>query len=228
MRKERRNRPAAHDGRVRRGVQSRQRIVDALVDLVGRGEVQPTAQQVADQAGVGIRTVFRHFTEMELLYQSMDARLEGEVRPLLRRVPRDGSLTERIAGLTAQRATFFERIAPYKRSANRLRWRSPFLQQRHAYVVAELRTDLQSWLPELSERPDAVVEAVDLLTSFDVWDRLRSDQRLNQKAAVAVVDAAITALLGTAGVEPRSAEARMGANDVARRRPEPVGRRRKG
>ena len=48
----------ALDGRVRRGARNRQTIVDALLDLVGSGILRPTAQQVADRAGVGIRTVF--------------------------------------------------------------------------------------------------------------------------------------------------------------------------
>src|SRR5690349_22289922 len=65
----------ALDGRVRRGERSRDAIVGALFDLIGGGVLQPTAQQVADRAGVGIRSVFRHFTEMDSLYAAMDTRL---------------------------------------------------------------------------------------------------------------------------------------------------------
>ena len=84
----------ALDGRFRRGERSRQAIVAALVELVGRGILQPTAQQVADQAGVGIRSVFRHFSEMESLYAAMDARLEGDAVPILRGGSRTGAMGE--------------------------------------------------------------------------------------------------------------------------------------
>jgi AcrR family transcriptional regulator len=188
----------ALDGRVRRGERSRQAIVTALFDLVGAGVVQPTAQQVAARAGVGIRTVFRHFSEMESLYAAMDGRLEGEVRPALRTTRHAGALAERTGGLVRQRVLLFERIAPYKRSANLQRWRSRFLQGRHRAMQAELRSDLVRWLPELQDAPEWVVDAVDLVTSFEAWDRLRGDQRLGTKAAAAVVERSVEALLRSA------------------------------
>ena len=55
------------DGRALRSERSRRPIVEALFALVGEGVLQPTAQQVADRAGVGIRTVFRHFEDMDAL-----------------------------------------------------------------------------------------------------------------------------------------------------------------
>lgn len=189
------DRKAALDGRVRRGARSRQTIVAALLDLVGGGSLQPTAQQVADRAGVGIRTVFRHFSEMDRLHQSMAERLEGEARPLLAGAQRVGSLEDRARGLVRQRATFFERIAPYKRSANLLRWRSRFLQDRHLNMLRGLRADLLQWLPELEDGPADLAEAVDLATSFEAWDRLRSDRQLSVKLAVAVLERMTVALL---------------------------------
>ena len=53
------------DGRVLRGARTRERIVDAVFELVSEGTVRPTAEEVASRAGVGIRTVFRHFDDME-------------------------------------------------------------------------------------------------------------------------------------------------------------------
>ena len=176
------------DGRVRRGERSRQRIVAALFDLVGAGVLQPTAQQVAARAGVGMRTVFRHFSEMETLYAAMNGRLDGEVRPALMAARRVGPLSERVAGLVRQRARLFERVAPYKRAANLQRWRSRYLEGRHRVMQRDLRADLLTWLPELGDAPTAAVETVDLVTSFEAWERLRNDQGLGVKAAMAVVE----------------------------------------
>ena len=189
------DRAPALDGRVRRGARSRQTIVDALLDLIGSGVLQPTAQQVADRARVGIRTVFRHFSEMESLYQAMGARLEGEARPLLVGAPQGGNWEDRARGLVRQRATFFERIGPYKRAANLLRWRSRFLRDRHQNLLRALRGDLLQWLPELAGAPADVVEGIDLATSFEAWDCLRSDRQLSQKLAIAVMERSVIALV---------------------------------
>jgi len=171
------------DGRQRRSERSREAIVQALFDLIGSGALQPTAQQVAARAGVGIRSVFRHFADMESLFVEMDARLQAEAVPILRGDPVEGSLARRVRALVERRAVFFERIAPYKRSATVQRWRSAFLQRQHGVLVSSLRADLLRWLPELGRAPADLVEALDLVLSFEAWERLRTDQRLGRSRA---------------------------------------------
>lgn len=193
---------AALDGRVRRGARSRQAIIAALWDLIGGGELQPTAQQVATRAGVGIRSVFRHFSEMESLYQAMDARLEAEVRPLLVAPPSGGTLEERVDRLVRHRAAFYERVAPYKRSANTLRWRSRFLRERHAFLQRSLHDDLRRRFPQVTD--GEVLEGLGVATCFESWDRLRIDRQLSVKAAMAVVLRASLALLSARPVKRRA------------------------
>jgi AcrR family transcriptional regulator len=183
------------DGRVRRGERSGQAIVEALVGLVGEGILEPTAQQVAARAGVGLRTVFRRFADMESLFAEMSARVQREALPLLVEGRPSGDLTERARALVGQRATFFERIAPFKRSGNLKRWRSPFLRDRHARLVRELRADLMRWLPELRRAPASVVDALDLVTSFEAWDRLRTEQRLGRERTQAAVERMVLCLV---------------------------------
>ena len=178
----------ASDGRVRRGERSGQAIVEALVELVGEGIIEPTAQQVAARAGVAIRTVFRRFSDMERLFAEMSARVQATALPLLLGGQPSGDLIERARALVRRRVSFFEGIAPYKRSANLKRYRSPFLRDRHAELVEALRADLVRWLPELRRAPDALVEALDVATSFEAWDRLRTEQRLGRERAHAAVE----------------------------------------
>jgi len=186
----------ASDGRVRRGERSGQAIVEALVGLVGDGILEPTAQQVAVRAGVGMRTVFRRFSDMESLLAEMGARVEAEALPLLVGGRPSGDLTERARALVSQRATFFERIAPYKRAGNLKRWRSPVVRYRHARLVRALRADLRRWLPELRRAPAGVADALDLATSFEAWDRLRTEQRLARERAQAAVERMVLCLVG--------------------------------
>lgn len=189
----------AEDGRVRRSQRSGQAIVEALMELIGEGVVEPTAQQVAERARVGIRTVFRRFSDVESLYAEMDARLQERYVPLLHAGRVSGGIEERARALAARRAAFFERIAPFKRSGNLKRWRSPFLSDRHALLVRALRSDLLERIPELRQASAAVLAAVELLTAIESWDRLRLDQGLGVSRAQAAVEAALLALVSPLG-----------------------------
>jgi AcrR family transcriptional regulator len=186
----------AVDGRVQRGERNRAAIVAAVFALVGEGVLEPTAEQVAKRARVGLRSVFRHFRDMESLYGALDARLHAEVAPIVARGEPSGGLAGRVRELAARRARLFERVAPYKRSANLVRARSPFIDAQHRALVVQLREDLRRWLPELADRPRAVADAVELATSFEAWDRLRGDQRLSAARARGVVEAMVLALIG--------------------------------
>jgi AcrR family transcriptional regulator len=189
---------AAPDGRLLRSERSREAIVRALYELVGEGSLEPTAEQVAERAGVGIRTVFRHFSDMESLFSEMDARIEAEARPLLEAAeskgPGSGPPVSRARALAGRRAAFFEQIAPYKRAGNLKRARSSFLDSRHARLVRALRDDLLHWLPELAHAPPELCDALELAASFEAWDRLRSDQRLSRSRAGAALECAICTL----------------------------------
>jgi AcrR family transcriptional regulator len=190
-----RRRTEPRDGRARRSDRSRRAIVEALFALVGEGELQPTAQQVADRAGVGIRSVFRHFEDMESLRAEIGARIRAAVAPLTEAPLPGGDLEQRARELVGRRAALFERIAPYKRAGDLQRWSSPFLREGHRGVVRELRAALRRWLPELERAPDELVEALDLAVSFEAWDRLRSEQRLGAPRARAVLERIVLALV---------------------------------
>lgn len=193
--------PPHTDGRERIGARNRERIVNALLDLVRAGELQPTAEQVARHAKVGTRTVFRHFDDMETLTAELAARVEREIRPLLAKPPVDGTPRARVRELVRRRANLYERIAPFKRSGNLRRPRSEFLQRSHADLNRRLRAELTEALAsELDGPSNEQLEALDLVMSFEAWDRLRLDQQLGRKRAVEVIESATLAVLaaGTA------------------------------
>ena len=59
------------DGRRLRSIDSRARIVKAMLALIEEGDMAPGAEAVAARAEVGLRTVFRHFKDMESLYRDV-------------------------------------------------------------------------------------------------------------------------------------------------------------
>ena len=184
------------DGRLRRSERSRELIADALYELLGEGEIEPSAQKVADRAGVGIRTVFRLFSDMDALYATVNARLEFEVEPMLRESSSDGDArAARTESLINERVAVFEQVGVYIRFTNRNRDRSEFLASRYRKVTVRLRERLLHWLPELSTASPVLVEALDQAISFEAWDRLRNDQRLSRRRAQATVHLAADSLL---------------------------------
>jgi AcrR family transcriptional regulator len=184
------------DGRALRGARNRERIVEALLELVREGELLPTAEQVSQRAGVGTRTVFRHFDDMESLNSEVQAAIKLEIDPLLTEPRSTGSLEQRTRAMIRRRIAIFERIAPFMRSGDIQRWNTPFLQRNHAEDTRRLRADLLKWLPELVDADDDRLEALDLFTSFEAWNRLRVDQRLGRDRTQEVIEAAALAILG--------------------------------
>ena len=183
------------DGRSQRSARSRARIVDALLELVQEGELLPTGEQVAARAGVGLRTVFRHFDDMEGLNAELETRVRGLVAPLREMPPPRGELGTRVRELVRRRSIAFERIAPFKRSEQVQRWRSAALQESHARMLRELGQTLVAVLPELASTPVATRQAIELLCSFEAWDKLRTDQGLGRERAQEVIIGAVITLI---------------------------------
>jgi AcrR family transcriptional regulator len=183
------------DGRTQRSERSRSAIVQAMIELIGEGALAPTAQQVAERADVGVRTVFRHFSDMDTLFATMNEQLTARVEPLLVEAVQTGPLEERVDGLVERRLEIFGTIAPYLRSSVTQRWRSEFLRKEHERTIRTLRQDLRRWLPEVESAPAEVADALELLLSFEGLLRLRFDQRLGPRRMGAMLRWAILALL---------------------------------
>jgi AcrR family transcriptional regulator len=183
--------PDTVDGRTERAARTRERIIAAILDLVRAGNLNPTAEEVAQYAVVGHRTVFRHFQDMETLYDEMNARVRVHVEAGLSASPVQTALADRIEALAAERAATFELITMYYLSGDIRMHSSPTLKRHRAQFARLLRTQLLAHLPEV----EPAVEAADLLTSVDGWLRLRRTQKLSVERARRVTIEALTALV---------------------------------
>ena len=86
----------AVDGRRLRSERSRQAIIDATEDLMNDGNLIPTAQAIAERAGVGIRSFFRHFADMDSLFTAVDEQGRDRYESRFLGGDREGELDERI------------------------------------------------------------------------------------------------------------------------------------
>ncbi len=186
------------DGRRQRSEASRERIVRAMLELVGAGQVTPSAEAVAAHAGVGLRTVFRHFDNMESLYQQIDAVMTAEIRPMVERPFSAGEWKAQLGELIDRRIGIFERIMPFKIAADVHRHHSPFLAGQVAGMTREQRAELGRLVPK-DKRDDALFfESLDLVLSFETWRRLRKNQKLSLPRARQVLERLVGALLKAA------------------------------
>ena len=183
------------DGRIQRSARSRQLIIDALITLINHGNLIPSAQQVADQAGVAIRTVFRHFSEMESLYLEIDETIRPACESLFLRGDRGGLLEERVLHAIECHHAAYTELMPLLQTSHILLWRSPQVKKNYARGQRQIRKDLDDWLPELKKVSAESREAIDAITSFEFWDRLQTHQGLGKKASISLIAKLVLELL---------------------------------
>jgi AcrR family transcriptional regulator len=170
-----------------RSDRSRQLIIESMLQLIKQGNLVPTAQQVADHANVGIRSVFRHFEDMESIFETANDLCLEEYRGLFIGGDRTGSLQERILHATECHANAYETINNMTLSGAARRWNSEVLRTSNLSYQHQLRKDLNEWLPELNKLSNNKREAVDGIASFEMWQRLRSIQSLSKSASISTI-----------------------------------------
>jgi len=188
------------DGRHQRSATSRARIVQAMLDLVHAGDVSPGVEHVAARAQVGLRSVFRHFKDMDSLYAEMSDVVEAEFRDLAQQPFKSEDWQGKLGEMLDRRIYAFEKMAPYKRAADVHKHRSPLLRAHQERANQEMRESLKAVLPANLRRDAVRLELLDLNMSFEAWMRLRFEQNLTPRRARAVVELAIHAIqAGTEG-----------------------------
>lgn len=185
----------SRDGRQQRSQESRRKIVQAMLELVKSGVMEPSAEMVADQAGVGLRSVFRHFKDMESLRSEMNDVVSAQILSLIKTPLAGRTWEERLGELLERRATVFERMMPFRRAGNLQTHRSPILQAANDRLNAFLREALQGLLPESLVADIALFQSLDLILCFESWIRLRHDQGLTAEEARQVVRRAVSTLI---------------------------------
>lgn len=189
---------ARTDGRAARRVDTRRRIVDALVALIHEGQLTPTAESVAGRAAVGLRTVFRHFEDMDTLYREIRIDLDVLLQPLLQARLTGATWQQRVLQSIEHRADIYERLAALHVAAQVHRHESTFLAEDLMASARLQRQMLQRLLPARIGRAGALLEALDLALSIESWVRLRREQGLSRDQACAVMQRTATALMPTA------------------------------
>ena len=199
--------PQEPDGRKHRSQKSQVRIVNAMLELVAQGNLEPSADQIADIAKVGRRSVFRHFSDMDTLYREMTHSIAATMASLVVQPFEASDWAGRVLELVDRRALGFEKMKPFLLAGQVHRHRSAYLRTAHAQFVAMLRTILLGILPKEAAGDAVLVEALDMLLSFENWSRLREDQGLSTAKSKSVLKQTIRSLLAGRDAADASTEA---------------------
>ena len=185
------------DGRRQRSERSQTAIIEAALALMDEGALVPTAQQIADRAGVGIRSFFRHFADMDSLFLAADEMLISSYEALFEVDNRAGTLSERVVRAIDLYGNAFDQLRPIILCTQAQLWRSPKLRENYAWHQKRLRKELELWLPEVAALPKDRREALHAVASFDMWHRLREHQGLSPKASSDIVTSLVNDLIAS-------------------------------
>lgn len=184
------------DGRRRRSEQSRDRIVTAMLGLIEAGAISPSAEDVAARAQVGLRSVFRHFKDMESLYAEMTIELARSYMTAALMPFESQGWQGQLREAADRRFGIYEQMLPFKRASDAHRHESAAIQANHERIVVLLRTRLQALMPPHLVGDAGAFETLDLLLSVDAWARLRAEQKLPVETARAIVLRMVDLLVG--------------------------------
>lgn len=137
--------------------------------LIEQGVMEPTAAQVSKQANVGMRTVFRHFNDMESLFAETTDVLTERVREYFLYVSPEKQIDARLRDVINARAQMFQILANFKLSTQTWFHKSAYLREDDLNTRKMLHNNLKKNFPEMQDMDVARTKALDLALGFDGW-----------------------------------------------------------
>lgn len=190
------------DGRHARRSKNRSRIIHAFKELVREGQASPTAKDVALRAGVGLRTVYRCFDDMGSLYKELVQELHGEFLPRASLDLDTGDRALRLERLLANRGAVFGDMEPFLLASEVKRHVYKTLAEDYAYLLTMERDRLTFVVNPDDVLSAEIIEALNAVTGFSFWRRLRMEQGLDREMAGRVMNRSAHAILASQGDLP--------------------------
>jgi AcrR family transcriptional regulator len=169
------------DGRRQRTQITRANIVNAAISLQNEGNMRPSMQQIAERAGVSLRTAFQHFPEKHQLTHAVLDELTrlNRIDPPPPELAIHSALDARMKRFLEIRCRQLEALTPHRRAANSMIATSKILQEHRIKVRQRYRNVAESWFAaELDALSDASrkkwVVAVAALVDWEMWQSLRT------------------------------------------------------
>jgi AcrR family transcriptional regulator len=172
------------DGRRERTKRTRDAILTALTALLDEGRIEPTAGEIAERAGVALRSIGQHFASREELMLAVAQHHAARLPHTF--VDPDASFDERLTAFVNDRSHVLEASRAMRRAASVVLGRSPAVAQALQRTAAERRTEAARLFAQeikATKEPEATQRAVAVVSSGRAWDSLRNDMGLGVRAA---------------------------------------------
>lgn len=211
--------PAGGDGRASRAARTRLAVVDALLALNEKGNLRPTAREIAAEAGVSLRSIYVHFDDVESLLVAAAIRHGEYLISLARPVPTDGPIGRRVAALVANRRTLYEAGSGVRRAALVQEPFSPALQRAleagRKAGGAEIDNVFAPELAAAGAHGGRLRQALALTLGSTSWDVMRRYQQMSADEAEGQVRTMVLALLeGWGGASTVGSSGQSGSPDT--------------
>lgn len=165
------------------------------MDMVNEGDLNPSAEAVADRAGVGLRTVFRLFKDKDSLMQSIAAEIFQGLAALAAGPLLGETWRQRLEDMMHWRAVAFEQVGQFRRASYLQSHHSPFVRAQQQRLRDALRANLANVLPPAVRDDAATLDALDFALTIDTWVRMRYDKEMSTERTRATVRRLVEALL---------------------------------
>ena len=172
------------DGRFARSKKTKDAIVRALLKLL-RNTPFPTAEQVAKESKIGLRTVYRQFKDMESIYLSLHEECMHSLGQIFNSdVDLDRPFNERVSFAIRERFTIYEKyetlfIATISNSA-----RLPTLVNQVAESYQFMRERFIKIVPEIENLSTIKSDLLFTRILFPSWFSLRKVLKHDQKIII--------------------------------------------
>lgn len=166
------------DGRTARRDRNRNEVVEAALDLVDRGVIDPSIEQLTDRSGLSARSIFRYFDGLDDLRRAViRAQFEKARAGLDATDAGDGSRDTRIKRFVDSRLKFNETIAGPARTAQLRAHYAPVIAEDILHYRQVLDASVRKhFAAEIKGLPKAeaedLVAVIDVLVSFPAWEML--------------------------------------------------------
>ena len=167
------------DGRRQRSQRSREKILRAYWELMLAGDMSPSAAAIAEHAGVGLRSVFRHFEDLDTLLRELMQLCYDELTPEFMTPFKSSNWRDQLLEIVERNVMIWERIRVPHTAGEIGRFKSQVLMDDYQRSRNLEISGIKAILPKDIDNYNNVLMALDASMGFSTMRRLREDRKLS-------------------------------------------------
>tara|TARA_E500000178_G_C16845770_1_gene672750 strand:+ start:241 stop:816 length:576 start_codon:yes stop_codon:yes gene_type:complete len=161
------------DGRILRSQKSQSVILNALIKLINTGNYYPTAEEVAKESGIAIRTVFRQFDDMESLLIKVDEIINHKLINDEKEIKLNSPLIARLELIIEERLHYYNKYENIMIATITQLPKYKILQKKYPEYQRLLKKRTEDIIPEILTLKSNNQELLDATLSFGFYQRLK-------------------------------------------------------